>query len=147
MFRPILRLGCGVAISLALAACTSSAPAAHRPVSLAGTWSGAMTDAVSGPSIVKVVISQAGTALSGTWTMTYPDPTFNDFQTEIGNNSGELSGTIAGGTAEVTLLPARAEACQFMVTSTAGDASLRGTWTSNSACLRTDSGNLELSRQ
>jgi len=123
-----------LAVTLALlGACGSDAP------TLTGTWTGTITDNLAGTGSVLFTITETGNELTGTWQITFADPT--------NNNSGTLSGTIGGDAIALTLTAAQRQACSFTVAATRNDDhNFTGTYTASN-CTRVETGSLDVSRQ
>jgi hypothetical protein len=146
MLRPVSRITLAAAIALLVAACGGSSTS-PTPLNLAGTWYGSMTDLIAGQTTLQLVISESGATLSGTWTQTYPDINLNALETQLGNNSGTLSGSIDGTTVNLQLTPQRAQACYYPINFVATISAMNGTWTFDASCLTQDSGNASLTKQ
>lgn len=89
---------------LALASGCSTAPTAPTPGvprgPRSGTWAGTVTDSSNGSGALRVqleelVVGNAQSLLSGTWTTTYSDATKN--------GGGEVSGSVSGTAVQVIL--------------------------------------------
>src|ERR1700730_16605150 len=85
-----------VVLSLAATLACGSSPSSSSPPtpSLTGTWVGTQTDSVVGTGNLQATLSQSGSTLSGTYTLSFPNPIFN--------SSGALSGTVNGSSVSLT---------------------------------------------
>ena len=107
-------------LALCLVSCSGTsgptAPTASAPAPLlSGTWDGyteELTMPVLGRTIgtVRTTLSQNGTDLSGTWTVTYANPTMA--------GSGTLSGSVSGTSVNMMLSPSVPTGCSLRVTAT-----------------------------
>jgi hypothetical protein len=102
----VLLVGCGwclcltgvvmrtrlLAGTLLLLACSCGSPTTPSITNIAGTWAGPLTDNIAGPGTVTVTISQSGTALTGSWTITYQDVALNNALSMIGGNAVSYRG-------------------------------------------------------
>lgn len=106
MHRALWRIVvCGVVL-VSLAAC-SSGPAAPSG-GLDGTWLGTMTDSVSGPGTLKLVLTQTSAGVAGTFVLAFADVSQN--------RSGAAGGTLAASVLVMTLTPTAPLVCSPGVT-------------------------------
>lgn len=110
-----------VLIGLATGCGSSSSPTTPSVISIAGNWSGTLSDNFAGTGRLAFTFAQSSAALSGTWSTTYSDPGYN--------NGGSLSGSVSGSSVTVTLTPSVPTYCPYNVTGTLnGSTSLSGTY-------------------
>jgi hypothetical protein len=104
----------GVAtVLLILAGCSAAAPS-----SIAGTWSGTMTDVLAGPGTLQFSITQSESSLTGTWTMKFPAAA-----NPVG---GTLTGTLSGSNVTLVLTNSNPAACAANVTATVSGSTMTG---------------------
>ena len=102
--------------------CAESSPLSPSPagVDLTGTWSGPAQDSYGGNGNLRATIAQFGSAFSGTWAITFPNPN--------NNNGGTVDGTVNGSKIAGTL---RSNAvCPLSVTFLVNGNSMSGTYAS-----------------
>ncbi len=157
------------ALAAWLAACGSmssgytSSPAATAPspvvptpsaVVLNGTWTGTGSDSFS-PELVTWVISQSGTALSGTAEINAVDPRDGTCGSCHKVKRGTLTGTLSGSSVTVSMkfpaggdVPAPICDADLSATGTIADRHITATYTGTDTCEGTYSnGVIELARQ
>lgn len=112
---------------------------------LAGTWRGAITDAVAGVGTLELTMAQAGPGVSGTWSAA--------FANVADTRAGAMSGTSAGSVVSLFLTPAAPLVCAPAVTLTgtlAVSGMLSGSHLSGMyvvlACVGTTSGSIDVTR-
>ena len=108
--------------------CGSSSPSSPSTPSLTGTWVGTEIDTVAGTGAAQSIITQSGSALSGTYSLTFTNPIFS--------NSGSLSGSVNGSTVSLTATPSNPLICPAADTATLNAAAtqLTGTYAAISSC-------------
>ena len=104
---------------------------------MSGTWEGFVEELavrVVGSTIgtVRTTLSQSGSGISGTWSVTYADPT--------SNGGGSVSGTVTGASLRLTLTPSQPSRCPLSVTATHTSATIppmyiQGTYASANCTL------------
>ncbi len=102
------------------AGCSSSSPTAPSEISVAGNWSGTLSDSLAGTGRLAFTFAQSAAALSGTWSTTYSNPGYN--------NGGSLSGSVSGSSVTLTLTPSVPTYCPYNVTGTLSGSTLSGTY-------------------
>jgi hypothetical protein len=130
-----------IAAAALLAACSPTSTTAPPVGSVAGTWSGSITDALLGSGTLSLSLAQAGDSVTGTWSTKYADTT-----RDIG---GVVAGTYTGTTLAVLLRPENPPTCQFgpfEVTASVTAAALSGTYTTVQ-CAEGDGGTLTATMQ
>jgi hypothetical protein len=134
-----------VLVILSLAAtvnCGGSSPSAPSTPSLTGTWVGTETDTVAGTGVLQSTVSQSGSTLSGTYSLTFPNPIFS--------NSGTLTGTVNGSNVSMTATPGSAAICPALDTATVNGAGtqITGTYVGVSTCnLTHQTGSFTVTKQ
>ncbi len=126
------------ALAVLASACGSSGPSAPAASDLSGTWSGTVSDAVTGQGTARLTITQSGSSLAGTWTTTYANA--------ANNNSGSLTGTATGANVTATLIPSSPTACPFTATATRSGNAITGTYTTFN-CAVAVTGSISVSKQ
>jgi hypothetical protein len=135
----VFLLACGL-----LAACGRQGPTSPDG-QLSGAWSGAITGSPSGAGTAKLVLTQNGAGLAGTFTVTWPDA--------AQNRTGVASGTATGGVATIAMTPTTPLSCPGSLTLTGtmtatvaiGSGRLTGSY-SSLACGGAQSGTLDLAK-
>lgn len=128
MLLAVLAAGCGEG-GLGLSAGPSGA-------SLAGTWAGWFSSITTGTRTTRATLFQVGSVITGFWTFFYMNGTI----------SGDVSGSIVGSTALLTLRPYSSSECSLSVVAIIGNDRLEGTW-STTDCDTSDVGTFSLTRQ
>ncbi len=128
MLLAVLAAGCGEG-GLGLSAGPSG-------VSLAGTWSGWFSSITTGTRTTRATLFQVGSVLTGFWTFFYMNGTI----------SGDLTGSVVGSTALLTLRPTSSSGCSLSVVAIIGNDRLEGSW-STTDCDTRDVGTFSLTRQ
>lgn len=118
--------------------CGSPGPSAPAASDLSGTWSGTVSDAITGQGTARLTIAHAGSSLTGTWATTYSNAAYN--------NSGSLTGTATGTNVTATLIPTSPTACPFTATTTRNGASMSGSYTTFN-CAMAVTGSINISKQ
>lgn len=119
-------------MGLILAGCGATAPS-----SVAGTWTGSVVDALSGPATLQFTISQSGSSLTGTWSTKFP--------AAANPVTGTLTGTLSGSTVTLTL-SINNSSCQESVTGTVSGSTMSGMYSDNN-CGGGDGGTFSVQLQ
>ena len=95
---------------------------------MTGTWVGTETDTAAGIGSLQATISQSGTSLSGTYSLTFTNGIFS--------NSGAISGTVNGSNVLMTATPTSPTICPTTNTATlnATVTQITGTYAVVSGC-------------
>jgi hypothetical protein len=115
-----------VLLGVVLSGCGGSSTSPSAP-SLSGTWSGTTNDNLVGTAQFVAMLSQTGSALSGTYSS-------SAVQSNSGNGkTGTLTGTVTGSAVALTFTPIPPSApggvsCSFTVTATVNGNQLTGTF-------------------
>jgi|CXWL01.1.fsa_nt_gi hypothetical protein len=124
---------CGVASACGGSGTTPTSPSQpSSELSVGGTWSGSVTDSIGGSGTLRQVISQSGSALTGTWTGTYAS----------GTSSGTTAGTVSGSNVSMTLT---GTLLQWNVTAVVNGNTMNGSFTPRTAGAST--GTFSLTKQ
>jgi hypothetical protein len=130
----LVRLGF-VALVMVAASCGATAPS-----SVTGTWTGTWTDPGLGNASMTVTLTQSGTALSGTWSVNFPNSN--------GPVTGSLTGSLNGTSFLGTFTPDNAQACERDLTATVDQKSMTGTWVYGGTCSASiNAGSFSLNEQ
>jgi len=130
-----------VVLAMALvAACNDSPTAPAGP--FVGTWAGAIVDSAAGSGTARLVLTQSGAGVSGTFTTTFANSALD--------RAGTVSGTATANAASVFLTPSAPLSCGL--SGTLGTTlSLSGTKLTGSysvlACSGAVTGTFDLTRQ
>jgi hypothetical protein len=73
-----------------------------------GTWAGTINDSVSGLGTARLILTQVGAGVTGTYTTTFPNAALN--------RAGTASGTATGATAAIFLTPSAVTVCSGSLT-------------------------------
>lgn len=126
-----------LALCLVAACGGGSSPSAPSVVQVTGTWSGSITsNQASGSGPARVTLTQAGTALTGTWNAVGPG----------GPDSGNLTGAVSGSGVAMTLQSSVPSNCPYTVNVTVTGASMTGTYAAFN-CTVAASGGITLAKQ
>ena len=135
----------GVLLAAALATNCDGGPVAPGGPFL-GTWAGAIVDSAAGAGTARLVLTQSGAGVSGTFTTTFPTSSFD--------RAGSVSGTATGATASTFLTPSAPTVCGSgaSLSGTMGaTVSIAGTKLTGGysvlLCTGAGSGTLDLTRQ
>ena len=134
----LLLTGCGGgggSTSAAPPVAPTTAPAA----TIAGNYSGAITDQIAGAGTVTLTLIQNGTAVAGTWASKFANAGFN--------NSGAVSGNTNGSQLGVNLTPSDPRACPFAVAAIVNGGSITGTYAVYNCPGVTDGGSVNVTKQ
>jgi hypothetical protein len=135
---PIMRsIGFIALVGLVVVSCTNNSPtspSANNPFS--GTWVGPVVGQLAGTS--RLTLAQDGTALTGTWNVTYSNPSLN--------GSGTATGSANGDAITLTLQPSVPTQCPIAVTATVSGSRMIGTAVSFN-CTLSSSGSIDLTKQ
>jgi hypothetical protein len=117
-----------IILSLAATINCSSSPSSPSTPNMTGTWVGTETDTVAGVGSLQATVSQSGTTLSGTYSLTFSNGIFS--------NSGALNGTVNGLNVSMTATPTSTTICPATNTATLNDAAtqITGTYAVVSGC-------------
>ena len=132
-----------VAVLLTIALATSCDDGPTSPGgAFVGTWAGAIVDSAAGTGTAKLVLTQSGSGISGSFTATFPNSSFD--------RTGTVSGTATANAASIFLTPAAPLSCGL--SGTIGTTlSLSGTKATGNyallACSGAVTGTLDLMRQ
>jgi hypothetical protein len=130
-----------VAALLAATACSDSSPSTSPSsiIQIGGAWTGtaAVPGSPAGTGSARTTLTQSGSHVSGTWSLTFPDSFYN--------LSGSLSGTVGEGGTQLTLTPSVPTACPYLVVADLHGSTLSGTF-STMNCTVAQSGSIRLSR-
>ncbi len=130
---------CLVAAGLAASSCGSTATSpSSTTANLAGTWTGTLTDGISGTGNLKMVMTQSGISLTGTWEALY--------SVAAKNQTGSLTGTVSGSSVSLMLKPSSASTCQGKIIATASGSSFSGMYSAVN-CSVTDTGSMSATKQ
>jgi hypothetical protein len=117
-----------------------SPPSVPAPAGLSGTWTGTGSDSFS-PELVTLVLTQSGTALSGTAEINAVDPTDGTCGSCHKVKRGTLTGTLSAGTVTISIkfpaggdVPAPICDADFNATATLADRRMTGTYTGTDTC-------------
>jgi hypothetical protein len=122
---------------VALVSCGGGSPSAPSAVQVAGTWSGSITsNQVAGSGPARITIAQSGSSLTGTWQVTGPN----------GPDSGNMTGSMNGSSASMSLTPSVPGTCPYSVTATFAGSSMTGTYATQN-CTASGSGGVALTKQ
>jgi hypothetical protein len=95
-----------VVLALTAAACDNHTT--EPSGTFTGTWSGTINDSVSGLGTARLILTQTGAGVTGTFTTTYPNTALN--------RAGTASGTATGATAAIFLTPSAVTVCSASLT-------------------------------
>lgn len=128
-----------LACALLLVGCGGdSSPTAptNSQVNITGTWAGTASDQF-GSGAARATFAQSGNSVSGTWSVASGTAT----------NSGSVSGTSAGASVNLSLIPSDPRTCGFTVTATVtGGNRMAGSYASAS-CTVAIAGTMTLVKQ
>jgi hypothetical protein len=118
-----------VVLAVVTAGCGSSSSPTTPSVSLTGTWVGTEIDTVAGTGNLTAILTQSGSTLSGTYSLTFPNPIFS--------NSGTLNGTLNGSSISMTATPSLATFCPALDTATVNSAGtqITGSYAAVASCV------------
>ena len=107
---------------------SSSPTSSSTPTPLSGNWVGTETDTVAGTGNLQATIFQSGSTLSGTYSLSFPNPIFS--------NSGSVSGTVNGSSVSMTATPTNPAICPALDTATlnATSTQITGTYVAINGC-------------
>lgn len=105
---------------------------------LTGTWTGSFKDTLAVFGGGKMTFSQSGSAVSGTWQVTFST-------TSPYNNDGLIDGTFTGGSLSARLTSSHG-GCPFQLTATRSGSRLSGTYAA-SDCAVAETGSLDLEKR
>jgi hypothetical protein len=105
------------------------------PATISGNYVGTVQDSNSGSGTARFTLAQAGSAVTGTWSVTYP----------AGTNGGTLAGTAGANSAAFVLTPSDASLCPYQATVTISGNRLTGTYAGIN-CVGTITGSIDASR-
>jgi hypothetical protein len=131
-----------IAGAAALVACAAKSSTAPATGTVAGSWSGSISDARAGNGALTLSLAQAGDSVTGTWAAAYAD-TVDDI-------GGTVFGHVAGSTVTILLKPGNPPTCQYgpfeVTAALVPGASLNGTY-STVQCTLGDSGTVAVAIQ
>ena len=136
-------VGAGLLAGMVAVACGDGPAAPGGPFN--GTWSGAIADGAAGAGTARLVLTQSGAGVSGTFTTSFADGAFD--------RAGSVSGTASSTAASLALTPGTPVVCSgFSLTGTmAGTVTVSGTRMTGTyavlACSGAVNGTLDLARQ
>lgn len=104
-----------------MVACGSKTPTGPSATTVAGTWTGALSDNTIGPGSLRFTLNQSGSTVTGTWQSTWVNP--------ANNNSGSLTGSSSGTGFSATMTPSVPTSCPFTATATLNSAKTQMTGT------------------
>lgn len=148
----------GAFVAALLSACQSksSTPTTPSPagINVSGTWNGTGSDSFS-PELVTWVLTQSGTAVSGTAELKAVDPSDGTCGSCHKVKTGTLTGTLSGNTLTVSMkfpaggdVPAPICVADLSATATVADRRIAATYTGTDTCEGVYSnGAIELTRQ
>ena len=121
-------IGLSLAATVTCGGSSPSTPSTPSTPSLTGTWIGTETDTIAGTGNLQSTISQSGSTLSGTYSLSFPNPMFS--------NGGTVSGTVNGSTVSITATPSNPAICPALDTATLNAAAnqITGTYAAVSGC-------------
>ncbi len=127
------------------AGCARTSSPAAPAAPLTGTWSGTVTDSAGGRGSARLVLTQTGQGLAGSFAMTFQDRAFD--------RSGSASGTVLASTISLLLAPSDPIVCSpsvtlsgtFSAALTVRGTRLTGTY-SRFTCGGVDAGSLDVAR-
>ncbi|HUK34516.1 MAG TPA: hypothetical protein VLV86_11425 [Vicinamibacterales bacterium] len=108
--------GCSGLSSLNPFSSSSSTP-------FSGTWTGPVSVTFTSAATLQLVLTQSGSQVTGTWTLTFANAAQND--------GGTVSGTINGSSLSANLQPTVSTACADTVSATLSGTQMTGTIASN----------------
>ena len=123
--------------SLAVAGCGGGGVISTPPLNVAGTWSGTWASSRGSGGTVQAVISQSGTSLSGTATVT-GSPCFT---------SGSISGSVSGNNVAFGVLFGGGQQANFSAAVGSGGTSMSGTYSVSGGACSGDTGSFNLTKQ
>lgn len=133
------RLRAGLLLALVVTACGdggTAVPTLPFAPSLGQAWVGWFASLSGGTRTATMTLFQSGPALTGFWTVFEAD----------GPASGDLTGSIVGSTALLTLRPYAPDACAVSVVALIRSTRLEGTWSTRD-CGREEVGTFVLDGQ
>lgn len=140
--RPWCALAAAVLSGVALSGCglfsSDSSESPTSPITIDGTYVGAITDSMAGAGTARMTVVASGSSLSGTWQATFPNA--------ASNTSGTLTGSFSDTTLTATFAPSVSGACPWAVTMTRSNTRLSGTYAATNCNVAT-SGSLDLTKQ
>jgi hypothetical protein len=110
MMRGARIVGIGVLLCGIAAGCVGKADPVAPGTALTGVWVGAVDGGGAATGTVRLVLTQMGAGVSGTFETSFPDVSLN--------RSGAAGGTILGDRLTVTLTPGTAVVCSASITLT-----------------------------
>jgi hypothetical protein len=132
-------------LTMGLAACDNN-DSTGPSGTFTGTWSGTIVDSVAGIGTARLILTQTGSGITGTYTTTFTNTALN--------RAGTASGTASGATASVFLTPSAVVVCSASLTlsgTMGASLTLSGTKVTGTysvlGCTTATTGTLDLSRQ
>jgi hypothetical protein len=117
--RLLIAVVLGGFVALHAMACGSS-PSSPSSSSIAGTWTGSITDSLLGPGSVRITFNQSGGPLTGTWSATFVNGAVT--------NGGSFSGSINGSNISAILTPNDPLECPYNLSATRNGNTITGTY-------------------
>ena len=109
-------------LSSVLSACSGGSGSSTTPstASLAGSYSGSLSDSVAGSGSVGLSIAQSGNSISGQFADTFSNPSYD--------NGGSISGTVSGNSFSGSVKSVFVNACGFSIKGSLSGSTLSGTY-------------------
>ena len=114
----------------------TDAPSLDSSVRYSGTWEGTISDSVAGAGTIRVVLSETGASILGTWEATFA----------TGRTGGTLTGLIQSSGVFLEITPSDPTACPFRSVAQYSGRTLSGTYVALD-CTVPVSGALSISKR
>ena len=129
-----------IALVLAAAACSSGSASSPQSTSVAGDWRGTTQDSAAGTGQLAFTLDQKAQIVSGSWSVTYANHSFND--------GGSVAGTASGPSVQMTFAPASPNPCMTQVSGTISADARRMTGSyNNGSCPFKETGTFSATKQ